>query len=437
MGRRVRIPFVADLFRTDVADEIRAVAADDKFDRDFKGGGPLLNRLVIRNIRRVLSLDERPLPAVAPQADAERARAQRELEAKLDAAALAGAFDGDSVTRLAKAVRGLDGAPALEVAVQEAVGRAFAFDYRASAESWAAAKLLDRAARTLNPAASLWLRLTGQIRRAKARLSELAHGDRAGVHATAIAVHNLVRGFAEMRELVAEPGAADLTDDKLMARCLFAPERVLRQSRSGARDFKGERLGPDTLVLLELRAAQRLKPDAQIAFMAGSWSQCPAAIWTPALIRAVFRRAIALEAPKAAPVGATFRLAPMRARAASALSLYRVVLGSDLLLRAAFAALLLAWPRLFAASFGASLSSLRLWGVVLLVLAGVYGIGWRDPMRARLPNVVGLAGRFASALVYCGFSGMFFVPAIVDALFGGGLAWLYFRAIRAELMTRP
>ncbi|HLW91072.1 MAG TPA: hypothetical protein VKS78_07210, partial [Roseiarcus sp.] len=53
-----------------------------------------------------------------------------------------------------------------------------------------------------------------------------------------------------------------------------------------------------TLVLLELDAARHRDPGPEVIFMTGSWAECPASRWAPALLRAVWERALALEPPK-------------------------------------------------------------------------------------------------------------------------------------------
>ena len=101
MGRVLHIPFLVDLIRTDDPAQIRAFAQDPRLDRGFRVTGPLLNRILTRKVRDVLALDGVPLPSVASRGDSERARAQAELQAQLDAAA-PGAFDDQSIIRVRK-----------------------------------------------------------------------------------------------------------------------------------------------------------------------------------------------------------------------------------------------------------------------------------------------------------------------------------------------
>src|SRR5262249_49147321 len=89
---------------------------------------------------------------------------------------------------------------------------------------------------------------------------DLVHGDLAGVHATGIAVHNLVRGFERMRELWSEPRwRSPSSVDAVVEQCLFAPPSVLRQAAvPGATVCGAVRAG--TLVVLELEAARQRTP---------------------------------------------------------------------------------------------------------------------------------------------------------------------------------
>jgi hypothetical protein len=48
-----------------------------------------------------------------------------------------------------------------------------------------------------------------------------------------------------------------------------------------------------TLFALELEAARERTPGRDVEFMVGNWAQCPAAAFVPALLQAVWKRAIA------------------------------------------------------------------------------------------------------------------------------------------------
>ena len=233
------------------------------------------------------------------QADARRMHAQEELRRRLDPAAGKPLWDEDTLTALAGAVRGAPGAPQLGPAAQQAVGRLFAADYKGTPQSWAAAGALDAAVHTRNPLQAIFLHLSGRLRRSRRLLADLVHGDLAGVHATGIAVHNLVRGFERMRELWKEPRwRSPAAADAVVEQCVFAPPSVLRQAAMpGATVCGAVRAG--TLVVLELEAARERAAGRDVEFMVGNWAECPAAAFVPALLQAVWKRAIAVPASEA------------------------------------------------------------------------------------------------------------------------------------------
>lgn len=301
MVRSLRIPGLIDLLRVDARPDIRGLASDARLDRRFEPRGPLINRILVHHIRSVLRVDGVPLPSVASRHDARRASAQELLQRRLDPGGPTPLWDDETIAGLAGAVRGNPGAPEIGPAAQQAVGRLFVPDYRGSEESWDAASVLDTAVHTRNPLRSIFLQLSGRLRRSRELLSKLVGGDIAGVHATGIAVHNLVRGFERMRELWRErrwrsPASADA----VVAQCLFAPPNVLRQASMPGATVAGT-VRPGTLVVLELEAARERAPGPDVAFMAGNWAQCPAAAFVPALLRAVWERAVAEEAAGARP----------------------------------------------------------------------------------------------------------------------------------------
>jgi|ERR1043165_140244 hypothetical protein len=294
--RSIRIPFLIDLKRVDHEPDIRALVPDQRLDRDFVSRGPLVNRVLTGRINGALRVDGKPLPAVAPRGDAERARSQAALHARLDPAK-GKLWDDETLGRLVAAVRGNSGAD-IGPAAQQAVGRLFNKTYIGNAESFQAAKDIDDAVRTPNPIRWLALHLTGRLRRSRRLLSERVNGDLAGVHGSGVAVHNIVRGLHHMRELWRKSPRPS-TEGAVRA-CLFAPKTVLRQATAKGGTIAGE-VRPGTLVLIELEQASQVSPDAGTVFMAGTWAECPAGAFVAALIRAVWEGALAAEAAEKRP----------------------------------------------------------------------------------------------------------------------------------------
>ena len=203
---------------------IADLAQDRRLDRQYVSRGPLLNRMLTGRIRKVLSLDGKPLPSVAPRGSERPAPAQGALEARLNQ--LAAGLDGSdpSVQALARYVRGEGSPDAAGPLAQQAVGRLFAPDYTSDAQSWAAAKVLDQAPRTFNPFLLLKWGLTGAVAKARRLLAEKVGHDPSGVHGSGVAVHNFPPAFSRMRALYADPSArARLTPEAAAAQCLVAP----------------------------------------------------------------------------------------------------------------------------------------------------------------------------------------------------------------------
>jgi hypothetical protein len=79
----------------------------------------------------------------------------------------------------------------------------------------------------------------------------------------------------------------------------------------------------------------------------------------------------------------------------------------------------------------------RLWGVMLLIMATLYVPGWLQPVFVRWPNVIGIVARFVLAIAYlCLGHGLRWF-ALYEVLFALVLAFSYGRLLRDELMAEP
>jgi hypothetical protein len=142
---------------------------------------------------------------------------------------------------------------------------------------------------------ALFWRLTRAVPRARQVLAGAVRGDLAGVHATAIAVHSLVRSLRAMREVWRETDGR-LAADGAVLRSLRAPETVLRQCSAAASTPLGDSR-PGALAMLQLETARSADPGPKIAFMSETWSRCPAQPWVMALLRAVWEHAVTTRPP--------------------------------------------------------------------------------------------------------------------------------------------
>jgi hypothetical protein len=287
MSREVRVPGVLDLLVAEEPEAVRALAGDLRLDRDYGRAGPIANRLAAGHVRDALRHAGSPLPAVAPRGTPGRDAARAALESRLASAAT----DQLHLDLLARHVRGDRDAPPLGPLLQEAVGRLFVPGYTATAETWQAALFLDRAVRSQNPLRNLLWRLGARIDVARSRLASACGGDLAGLHATGIAVHNLVAAIGRMQALAGQPGVLARTPPERAAiTCLVAPAEVLREAIGHGATPHGS-FRPGTLVLLRLETARARALSSDLAFLSMSWSRCPAHAWVPGLLAAVWARA--------------------------------------------------------------------------------------------------------------------------------------------------
>jgi hypothetical protein len=291
--KAIRIPGLVDLVRADTPDEILALSRDPRLDRDFVIRGPLLNRLVLGRIRRVLQLDGRPLPPVAPANYPGRAADQAMLETNLQPFVGAPA-QPTTLHALAAYILGEGRASAAGRLAQEATGQLFDPAYRATGRSWRDAKVLAGSAQSLLSLRVFLWQITGRLGVARKRLAAMVGDDRSGLHATGVAVHNLVQSLERMRILAAEPGAlARYAPAEAASLCLSAPARIVRQAKArGSVGLANFRAGALILFQLEEAREPTLRPD--MAFMSQSWSHCPARFWVPALLAAIWAAAQAM-----------------------------------------------------------------------------------------------------------------------------------------------
>lgn len=288
MGRRIAIPGLADVLLVDAPGEIRDLAGDARLRRGGPPAGRWLTRRIQANALGAMRAGDHALPSALPEDDAGRREAQAALADRLDPAAAP--WDGDSLQAIADYLRG-DRSRTLGALAQEAVGRLFKPDYRATRETWRAAVQMDRAARSLNPARRLAWRATRRTEKAQAVLAEAVGGDPAGIHATGIAVHTFLRSVRNLDAALAEPrGRRFRSTSAMLGRALAAPTAVLRVATDYADTAAGP-VAPGTLVVMQLDAATGRTSDPRVAFMAGSWSACPADRVVTAMLAEIWQRA--------------------------------------------------------------------------------------------------------------------------------------------------
>jgi hypothetical protein len=276
----LRIPGVADLLTVSDPSVIRSMAENPDLDR-VAGGGPLLTRVLRRRLARALRTAEGPLPSALPRGSAERDAMRADLAARLEAAERDDRLAG-AVAEAARFVAGGNGTPG--PLAQTLLGRLFVTGFTATAETWDAARVIDRA---LAPPSLGSVRdaLAGRLPAAQRVLSKAMAGDRNGVHAIGVAAHNLAATLDALRAL-----DKSLPERAALARALAAPARVARQGTSVAETVAG-RVRPGTFVVLEVGAAAERTLDPRVTFLSEAWSGCPAHAFVPRLSRRIWREA--------------------------------------------------------------------------------------------------------------------------------------------------
>ena len=162
--------------------------------------------------------------------------------------------------------------------------------YGSDDEVWEAARKVEFHLRSWNPLLRLVRWLSGDLQRAQKVLTRAAGGDAASVHGTGVAVHNLVESLEWMRTARADRArAVRLTPVTAARAALRAPQTVVRAGVRDA-DLSAGTVRAGTIVALDTRAAATRSMDADLAFLAGSWSGCPADAWVLALLEEIWRR---------------------------------------------------------------------------------------------------------------------------------------------------
>jgi hypothetical protein len=293
VARRLHIPGLISLLEVTDPREIRLLDGDSRLDRSLAASGGLINRLRLARLRGAFVFDGEPLPALLGREAQGRASRHAELGRRLDACAEASSWRQDpAFEALVEGVAGQADAEALGPAAQGLLGRRFRDGYHADEATFAAARRLNDYPR-INALKALLQRLSGRLRRDRQLLHDRAQGDPMTLHATSVAVHNLVGALEAMRSLAGTPGASHLPIEAVLGRCLSVPETLLRQVLAPlSTSCSPRRLVPGDLVLLRLAEGVRISGDQELAFMGVSWARCPAQRFILALLADIWGRAV-------------------------------------------------------------------------------------------------------------------------------------------------
>jgi hypothetical protein len=285
--KRSYIPGLVDVVTVDDPAEIRQLVNSKQLDRRFDRFCPVLNGFLLRKITKTLSFDNHRFPTLLPSGNQERSIAQEELWNRLNLQVRELTPANRDVRDLATWVKGMKTSVDVGVLAQQAVGRLFDPEYKADAESWEAAQILGQAPKTKGLAAIV-LRLSGKVMNAKVLLASKVEGDRAGIHGTGVAIHNLVKGFHRMQFIFRDRALrAGFDSERIVHECLFAPEMILRQATENG-NSSGCPFKRGTVFLLQLGKGHEHPDTEDLIFLDATWSRCPAEQWIPALLRAVW-----------------------------------------------------------------------------------------------------------------------------------------------------
>jgi hypothetical protein len=298
--KRLRIPGIADIFRFDEPEEIRALAHDARIDRNFSLRTCPFNWLLLKRSLAVLSFKGHRFPTMIRQDSQARQLHQRELADFLHQRAAAIRLGPQELDSLARWVRGEEPESEVGMLAQNLLGKLFAPGFVATAQSWAAAQVLVAAPRSRRILKVLWWFVTGKVGRSKRLLAQMVDEDLSAVNAIGIAVHNVVKGLRRMRSLYSDSSARfSLAPDAAASLCLFAPLSLYRQATAPG-ELGGCPFARNSLFVLEIGKASQLKGGHPLVFMDGTWSRCPAADWVPAMMEGLWLRATGAtaEAPQ-------------------------------------------------------------------------------------------------------------------------------------------
>lgn len=316
MSRHIRIPLIVDIHRVTSSHLILQEANNPDLDRDYIFKGPLLNRLIIGRMKAAMYVKKfalngkkeiakpkkkskikgvfnppnhtktKPFPSAESLFDVNRIANQGALEGRLIKGQV---WDEDLIKQAAKHVRSETKRP-IEQTAQELTGRLFDPNFNADDQTIKHANRINLALSSFNPFRWLIWIATGSLNRAHYELAEKVNQDFAALHAISIAFHNITRSLEIMSELY-QNGNTYLSIDEVLARCMKAPEQILRQSKTVSSSQLGP-LRPGTLVVFSTHAAAKRHLDHRIAFMTTSPSKCPAHQAVPSLLTQVWTEVI-------------------------------------------------------------------------------------------------------------------------------------------------
>jgi len=288
VARSINIPGLLRLVIVRSAAEAAEVDEAAGVDRPLSGRGRLINRLIAAKLAPFTTPDGQPWPAFAARLDALRAERQSGLEEALSRSAnLLQRLEPEISDLAAFVCDRLPGA-SVGVIVQQAIGRLFFPDYRATDDSYAAAVTLSTWL-SAGPIKSLLLKRSGRFQAALDLVTQDARGNASCAHAIGIALHGIIESVILMQQLASGSDQLHhLSPEEAVAQTLRAPARIIREARDRVQG-RHLQLQSRSLILIPVESLRQQSADRGAAFAAGRWNQCPAHAFVPSFLAQVWR----------------------------------------------------------------------------------------------------------------------------------------------------
>lgn len=290
MTRRIQIAHAVDVLLVDEPQQMKWLNEHPLVTRALSAPAGFLQQILNQKMAIDLRFGRGVIPAFTLRQSVARAERQAELAERFG---LLGGNPGPETRRLASYVANREDFE-IGPTVQQWCGQLFRSDYRGTLETYRAGLLIaDYPSDFLR--APLW-KWSGQLQRARDLIEEAAGGDVHCIHATTVAMKNMVATLPRLRLVAQQPQARVLAAKDAVERSLVAPRVIVRGCQGELpTPFTERPLGVRTLIVFQLQKMFEQTGDVDVAFTAQSWSACPAQrlvidmlelVWNVALDRA-------------------------------------------------------------------------------------------------------------------------------------------------------
>jgi hypothetical protein len=287
MAIHLDLPYLFSLVLVQELSELRLINRSPDVERSLVSATGVVGKWLHRALEHDLRFQGAPLHVFRPRSDAARADSQATLERRLSSLTLQDRVGEQELGPILAYLRGAGDRDEAAIAVQEIVGRAFTPGYQSSEHSYRAARVVDGWPR--QPWGALTEGVTRRLCRAKAQVAGAAHDDSGAIHATSIAMHNIVRSLDRLRERYLDGDRSRLGEADLAA-----PALVVRTAlRRTTFPFLSRPVKEGTVFVIPLDRLHDGQANRDLVFLEREWSQCPAHKFVPNLLELAWERALA------------------------------------------------------------------------------------------------------------------------------------------------